>query len=244
MNKTILILGAGSDVGMAVAKQYAANGFDTILAGRNVELLHAAGNDLNIRYNTNNVATFFDALDFGSHTGFVNSINKTLNTVLCVFGYLGDEELARTDFNEAEKIIHTNYTASVSILNAIAQKLLLQQNGTIIGISSVAGDRGRQSNYHYGSAKAGFTTYLSGLRNYLQSKGVHVMTVKPGFMQTKMTSHLNLPPLLTSIPTDVAKRIYSSAVAGRNTIYVSSIWFWIMLVIKMVPEVIFKKMKM
>src|SRR5690606_12784913 len=116
--------------------------------------------------------------------------------------------------------------------------------GTIVGISSVAGERGRQSNYLYGSAKAGFTAYLSGLRNALFSDNVHVVTVLPGFVYTKMTENLNLPKLLTAQPSEVADAIYAAVQKKKNTIYVRWFWKWIMLIIKCIPEFIFKKLKL
>ncbi|MFK7924061.1 MAG: SDR family NAD(P)-dependent oxidoreductase, partial [Bacteroidia bacterium] len=115
-------------------------------------------------------------------------------------------------------------------------------SGKIIGISSVAGDRGRASNYLYGSAKAGLTAYLSGLRNRLASKGVHVMTVKPGFVRTAMTENMDLPPVITGEPSKVAKDIIRSVRRGRNVIYTLWMWRYIMLIIRTIPERIFKKL--
>lgn len=119
-----------------------------------------------------------------------------------------------------------------------------QRFGAIIGLSSVAGDRGRQSNFIYGSSKAGFTAYLSGLRNYLFDKKVHVLTVKPGFMDTKMTEGLPLNPKLTASPKQAAAHIYKAYKKQKNIAYVLPIWGFIMLIIKNIPEFIFKKMKL
>ena len=163
---------------------------------------------------------------------------------ICVFGYLGENEKARTEWNEAEKIIHTNYTGAVSILNVVSDFYITRKSGTIAGISSVAGERGRQSNYLYGSAKAGFTAYLSGLRNRLFREGVHVASVQPGFVYTRMTENLKLPPLLTAKPDDVAVAVYSAVSQSKNVIYVKWFWRWIMLIIKSIPEFMFKKMKL
>ena len=164
--------------------------------------------------------------------------------VVCVFGYMGDQLLARTDFDEVRKTIDVNYTGAVSILNVVADDFESRGQGAIIGISSVAGDRGRQSNYMYGSAKAGFTAYLSGLRNRLEKAGVHVMTVKPGFCRTKMTESLELPAALTAEPEQVASAIFNGLKDKRNVIYTRWMWRWIMLVIKCIPEFIFKKLGM
>src|SRR5690606_97752 len=140
---------------------------------------------------------------------------------------------------ETLRTINTNYTGAVSILNIIAADYALQKKGCIVGISSVAGERGRQSNYIYGSAKAGFTAYLSGLRNKFYDKGVHVVTVLPGFVHTKMTENLDLPKLLTAQPEDVARSIYTAVQKKKNIIYVKWFWRWIMCIIKLIPEPIF-----
>ncbi|HEY2727571.1 MAG TPA: SDR family NAD(P)-dependent oxidoreductase, partial [Parafilimonas sp.] len=119
-----------------------------------------------------------------------------------------------------------------------------KKNGTIVGISSVAGERGRQSNYIYGSAKAGFTAYLSGLRNRLYHDNVHVLTVLPGFVNTKMTAELNLSPLLTASPEQVADAVETAIRKKKNVIYVKWFWKWIMKIIKNIPEGMFKKKKL
>jgi short-subunit dehydrogenase len=118
------------------------------------------------------------------------------------------------------------------------------KQGVIVGISSVAGERGRQSNYIYGSAKAGFTAYLSGLRNRLQKENVHVLTVLPGFVYTKMTENLKLPKPLTAAPEEVGVAVYNGVVKRKNVVYVRWMWRWIMLIIKLVPESMFKKLKL
>jgi decaprenylphospho-beta-D-erythro-pentofuranosid-2-ulose 2-reductase len=152
--------------------------------------------------------------------------------------------VAQTNWTETSKIIHSNYTGAVSILNIVAEDYAKKRQGTIVGISSVAGERGRQSNYLYGSAKAGFTAYLSGLRNYLFQYGVHVMSVQPGFVYTKMTEDLKLPPLLTATPAQVASAIAKAIQKKKNVLYVKWMWRYIMFIIKSIPEPIFKKLKL
>ena len=139
----------------------------------------------------------------------------------------------------------TNYIGCASILEEAARKMLEKGKGTIIGVSSVAGDRGRASNYYYGSAKAGFTAYLSGLRNRLCKQGIHVCTVKPGFVYTAMTEGMKLNPLLTAKPEKVAKDIYKKAYQRqRNVVYTKWFWRWIMRIITSIPEFIFKKLSL
>lgn len=241
---TVLILGAGSDMAVALARQFAAEKYDVQLAARNTSFLQAQENDLRIRYGINVSSHAFDAVDFASHPAFYESLPVKPDITVCVFGYLGDQELGQTSWQEASRIIHTNYTGAVSILNVVAADYAARRQGTIIGISSVAGERGRQSNYLYGSAKAGFTAYLSGLRNRLFHNGVHVMTVQPGFVYTRMTEGLTLPPLLTAQPTEVASAIVKAAKAKKNVLYVKWFWRYIMLIIKSIPEFIFKKLKL
>jgi short-subunit dehydrogenase len=186
----------------------------------------------------------FDALKFETHESFFNQLNPKPDLVVCVFGYLGENETARKDWKETERIIHTNYTGAVSILNVAANYYEQKKQGIIAGISSVAGERGRQSNYIYGSAKAGFTAYLSGLRNRLFRENVHVLSVQPGFVYTKMTESLTLPKLLTAQPAEVADAVYKAVISKKNTIYTKWFWRWIMLIIKSIPEPIFKKLKL
>ena len=157
---------------------------------------------------------------------------------------MSDNITAVKDWNETAKMINSNYTGAVSILNIIAEDYAAKKSGTIVGISSVAGERGRQSNYIYGSAKAGFTAYLSGLRNRLYHDNVHVVTVLPGFVNTKMTAELNLPPLLTANPEQVADAVEKAIRKKQNVVYVKWFWKWIMMIIKSIPENMFKKKKL
>jgi short-subunit dehydrogenase len=240
----VLILGATSDMGYAIAKKFAAEGYDVQLAARKPESLDAFQSDLQIRSNRQCSLHAFDALDFDTHTAFYNSLSPKPDVTICVIGYMNDNDKVVQDWAESLKTINTNYTGAVSILNIIAADYAKRGSGTIVGISSVAGNRGRGSNYIYGSAKAGFTAYLSGLRNALFKRGVHVMTVLPGFVYTKMTEHLQLPKPLTAQPSDVATVIYDGVLKKSNIVYVK--WFWrgIMFTITSIPETLFKKLKL
>lgn len=241
---TLLILGAGSDMAVAIARKFASEKYDIQLAGRNPVALVPQQQDLQVRYNVNATTHLFDATDFGSHSGFYASLPAVPDMTICVFGYLGSQEKAQENWQEAATIINSNYTGAVSILNVVAESYAARKQGTIIGISSVAGERGRQSNYMYGSAKAGFTAYLSGLRNRLFRSDVHVMSVQPGFVNTRMTSHLPLPPLLTAQPETVATAIFKAVKRKKNVLYVKWHWRYIMLIIKLIPEGIFKKLSL
>lgn len=240
----VLILGATSDMAIALAHKFGSAGYDLQLASRRKEALSSLQKDLEIRYQVSVHTYNFDATDFDSHTAFYQSLEEKPEIVICVFGYLGEQEVAAKDWQESKKILDTNYTGAVSILNIIANDFEEKKRGTIVGISSVAGERGRQSNYLYGSAKAGFSAYLSGLRNRLFKSKVHVVTVKPGFVDTSMTKHLDLPKPLTATPEQVAHRIYAAVKKRKNIIYVLLVWKIIMLAIKLIPESIFKRMKL
>jgi short-subunit dehydrogenase len=229
---------------IALSKKYAAAGYGLQLAARDTGRLRPLHSDLSIRYNVPCSLHEFDAAQPGQHPAFFAGLTPQPDITISVFGYLGDQQLAQSDWKECEKIILANYTGAVSILNIVADSYGARQNGTIVGISSVAGERGRQSNYFYGSAKAGFTAYLSGLRNRLFPQGVHVLTVKPGFVYTRMTDNMPLPALLTATPEQVANDVYKAVLKKSNVIYTRWFWRWIMLLIRNIPEPIFKKMKL
>ena len=240
----VLILGGTSDMAIAIAKKFASASYQVQLAARRVDQLKPLQSDLQVRYNAVCTLHPFDALNYDSHESFLESLSPKPDVTICVFGYLGDAMKARTDWNEANLILQSNYVGAVSILDKVANEYAKNKNGTIVGISSVAGERGRQSNYHYGSAKAGFTAYLSGLRNRLYPEGVHVVTVQPGFTYTRMTENLKLPKPLTGHPSEVANAVYSAVQKKKNVIYVKWMWRWIMMIIRTIPESVFKKMKM
>ncbi len=242
-DKKVLILGATSDVGKALAQVYAEMKYPLILAARNIEDLEPIKSDLEIRKDAKVEIASFEATDYSSHAGFISKVG-TPDICICVFGFLGDQTEAENDWSQANSIMSINYIGGASILEEVAKKMIDKKSGTIVGISSVAGERGRQSNYFYGSSKAGFTAYLSGLRNRLFHKGIHVLTVKPGFIDTKMTAGMDLPKPLTASPLQVAKAIAKGVSKKRNTIYVLGMWRLIMYIIKTIPEVIFKKLKL
>jgi len=241
---SVLLLGASSDIATALARKYAAAGHDIQLAARNAHRLEPLRADLAIRYGVTTTLLEFDARDFDRHAAFWTALPYKPDITICVFGYLGDQTLAESDWTECRNILEVNYIGAVSILNIVAREYVAREKGAIVGISSVAGERGRKSNYLYGSAKAGFTAYLSGLRNRLFHHGLPVLTVNPGFVDTRMTEGLPLPPLLTATPEQVADAVFKAVAKKKNTIYVKWFWRWIMLIIKTIPESLFKKMQL
>lgn len=242
--KYILIIGANSNIAEAVAEKFAKEGFNLYLASRNMKKLQELKDKIVSKYNIDIILKEFDILSFESHEKFYNSLEIPPIGVICASGYLGNNEKAEKDFEEARRIIDTNLTGCVSILGITANDLEKRKEGFIVAISSVAGDRGRKSNYIYGCAKAGLTTYLSGLRSRLVKFNVKVITIKPGFVATKMTTKMKLPKLLTTTPEKAADMIYKAIIKNKEIIYISPIWKYIMKAIRIIPEKIFKKFEL
>ena len=243
-SKTLLVIGAKSDIGIAIAHKFAKEGHNIQLASRDSHTLKDDCSVINIRYGVDASFYEFDALDSNSHKKLTLSLKKMPDIAIYVIGSLGNQKKDENEIKQSIEIIRTNYEGLVSIFGHLANLFKIRGSGTLIGISSVAGDRGRASNYIYGSSKAGVSAFLSGLRNRLYPFGIHVLTVKPGFVQTKMTSHINLPKKLTTNPEKVANSIYYAYKSRKNIIYVMPIWKYIMLFIKLIPESFFKKMKL
>ncbi len=242
--KYLLIVGGNSDIGKALASTYAQAGYNLYLACRNTSSIATFSSDISLRNNVSVEALQLDVLDFDSHSSFYQNLEVKPEGIITCVGYLDDQLVSQDSWSESLKSIQTNLTGLVSLMNIVASDFEKRKSGFIVGISSVAGDRGRASNYIYGSAKSAFSTYLSGLRNRLSQSNVHVMTVKPGFVFTKMTAHLPLPKLLTAQPKDIANDLFTAQKKQKNTLYTK--WFWktIMLIIKYIPEGVFKKLKL
>ena len=238
----VLIIGAKSDIAKEVAREYAKNGYDLYLAGRNIDEMKDFENDIKIRSNVEVNLKEFDITDFESHEQFYNSLKPKPLGVIVVAGYMAEQKTCENDWSKTLNTINVNFTGAVSILNIISNDMEQNKNGFIVGVSSVAGDRGRKANYIYGSSKAAFSAYLSGLRNRLHESGVKVLTVKPGFVATKMTAKLDLPTKLTAQPEDVAKDIFTAQQKGKDILYTKPIWRVIMMIIKIIPEWKFKGM--
>jgi short-subunit dehydrogenase len=243
---SVLILGATSAIASALAREFAAHKFDLVLGGRDREELSALTSDLSLRYGIRAGVLTFDALDTQTHAStlrsFLSGAGNALAGVVVCMGYLGDQAKGQCDWEEARRILETNFTGCVSALNIVANHFEPRRAGFICAISSVAGDRGRQSNYLYGAAKAGLSTFLQGLRNRLFHANVKVITVKPGFVDTHMT--YGRPGLfLVASPESVAKGIFRAIAKGKDVVYLP--WFWrpIMLIVQSIPEAIFKRLR-
>ena len=245
MSESVLILGATSAIARATATAFAARGDALYLAARDLDELQRSAADLRLRYGVEVRYGLFDAEATETHEAFFQSViaaMPNLSGVVLAFGYLGDQQAAR-DFSVGAKVIAANFTGAASMLSLCADYFEPLQRGFIIGISSVAGDRGRQSNYVYGAAKGALSLYLQGLRNRLFASGVRVITIKPGFVDTAMT--FGLPGLfLVASPQDIGACIVRALGKSADVVYLPWFWRYIMLIIQHIPEPIFKRMKL
>jgi short-subunit dehydrogenase len=242
----MIIIGATSDISQAfIAKilDKEKNKYPKIyLITSNENEASRLAKHLEVKYNQITEVISFDLTKDSDYAVF-DYVDSDL--LFCAAGVLGENtETGLYNRNNTDKIITVNYSGLVPLINYFAQKFERRQSGVIIGISSVAGLRGRQSNFIYGSAKAGFLIYLDGLRNYLYHKNVHVISVIPGYMYTKMTEGMAVPKLLTASPQQAATIIYKAYKRKKNKVYVTTIWHYIMFVVRHIPEFIFKKLKM
>ena len=244
--KGVLILGATSTIGRSLAQKFARQGFSLHLAARDTFEVERVAKDLTLRDRVPVSWSLFECNNYQTHGDFfINVTNKLeeLTGVVVCLGELGDHHQAQTDFQQTLSIINSNYVGIVSILTHAANYLEKQERGFIIGLSSVAGDRGRQSNYIYGSAKGALHLFLQGLRNRLSPFNIQVLTVKPGFVDTKMT--FGKPGLfLVASPEQVAEAIITALQQQKTIVYIPWFWFWIMLIIRSLPETLFKQLKL
>lgn len=237
----VLILGGRSDIGLAAAHRFAAAGHPIQLAARKADQLAKEKADLELRHKVPVSLHELDVLAPESFAAFLKGLPEPPETAVCVVGLLGDQAESERDPEAAALILRSNFEGPALLLGMIANQFERRGRGTIVGVGSVAGDRGRASNYVYGSAKAGFGAFLSGLRNRLAKKGVHVLTVLPGFVATRMTEGMDLPPRLTATPQQVAESIFKGVSRGRNVLYAKAVWRPIMFVIRSIPEGVFKR---
>lgn len=245
MTTRSLILGAKSVIAQALSTQLAREGSDLTLAARQSNELRPFVSDLQLHTRRQIDLVEFDALSAPCKTeDELRARFGDFDLAILVFGYLGQHGHAIRDFAEQDRILRTNFLSATQILSLIANYLYSNnKRGGIIGITSVAGDRGRQSNYIYGAAKGGLSIYLQGLRNRLAGVGIHVMTVKPGFVDTPMTEDIEGLFLVAS-PQRVARDILIGYAKKRDVVYTPWFWRFIMLVIKTIPERIFKRLQL
>jgi len=242
----IAVLGATSAIAEAVSRRYAARGAVLLLVGRNRVRLEAVRDDLRVRgaARAEILVEDLDAVD--RHAALVEAAEALLgpaDVVLLAQGALGDPAAYAADGAAAAGVLHTNLVAPASLLTLFAARLEARRHGTLAALGSVAGDRGRASNYAYGAAKGGLALFLQGLRNRLARAGVDVLTVKPGLVDTPMTAHLPKNALYAD-PERVAARIVRALDGRRDVVYAPGFWRWIMLAVRAIPERLFKRLSL
>jgi len=242
----ILALGATSAIAEATLRIYAERGARFFLVARNADKLNAVAADLSTR-GAAGVGTFvMDLDDTGAHAAMLSAAAENLGTIemaLLAHGVLGDQPQAEASYPAAEAILGTNFMAPVSLITWLANYFEASHQGTLAVISSVAGDRGRKSNYVYGASKGALNIFLDGVRNRIDRAGVQVLTIKPGFVATPMTAHLPQNALFAH-PSAVARGIAKAVEKRKDAVYVPAFWALIMLIIRAVPGRIFKKLNL
>jgi decaprenylphospho-beta-D-erythro-pentofuranosid-2-ulose 2-reductase len=245
--RRILVIGATSGIAQACSRLWAAEHAEFFLVARNPERLAQNANDLAAR-GAHAVHTHVADLNrFEGHQDLITACFDRLQTVdlvLIAHGTLPDQKACERDVALTLEAFSSNGLSVIALLTALANRMEMQGHGTLAVISSVAADRGRPSNYVYGAAKAAVTSFCSGLRARLFKSGVHVLIIKPGFVDTPMTAGLPLPaPLVTSAEA-VARRIHRAVAKRRNEVYVPGFWRPIMFIIKSIPTAVFKRLNL
>lgn len=244
--KKVVIFGATSAIAIETAKQLLDKNCDLLLAARDSNKLSALVQDLKVRFNREVFQFAIDANDFDRHKEFFDFALRSLgeiDTLIIAHGTLPNQEAIQNNFTAIRKEFDTNAISVISIITFFTDYFIGKGSGNIAVISSVAGDRARQSNYIYGTAKGTVSLYLQGLRNRLYSKNINVLTVKPGFVDTPMTEDIPKNALFAK-PESIAKGIIKAIEKKNNVVYLPFFWQFIMLIIKHIPEGIFKKLKL
>jgi decaprenylphospho-beta-D-erythro-pentofuranosid-2-ulose 2-reductase len=243
--QSVLVLGGGSEIALAtVRKLIQGRCRSVVLAGRDPEALARPAKELEAAGATSVDVVEFDGLDYASHDSFVHDVfagRPDFDLVLLAFGVLGDQELAEVDGAEARRIIESNFTGAVSVLVPIVSALRAQGHGPVVVLSSVAGERARKSNFVYGSSKAGLDAFCQGLGDSLDSTGVRIVIVRPGFVHTKMTEGLEPAPLATD-PDSVADAIVAGLGRGSETIWAPGPLRYVMSILRHVPRPVFRRL--
>ena len=246
MNKKILMIGATSAIAQEVAKLYAHDQAELYLIGRSLEHLSIIAQDLRVRGAVRVHTHATDLNHTHEHKQMIEAAFAKMGEVditLLAHGILGSQDRADSSPEHVLEILHTNFTSYASLLTCISTLMKAQKKGCIAVISSVAGERGKQSNFVYGAAQAGKSTFTDGLRNRLYPYGVHVLTLKLGFVDTPMTEGFK-KGLLWAQPKQVAQEIIFAVKKKKDITYIPFFWRWIMLIIRSIPEKIFKTMKL
>lgn len=242
----VALFGATSAMAQEAARLLAARGAELFLVGRDPAKLAAVADDLRVRGARRVESAQADLDDVALHAGLLERAEVSLgrlDAVVVAQGLLGDSAACDRDPALARRVLQTNFVGPALLCEEAARRLAVRGAGTVVGISSVAGDRGRQSNYAYGAAKGGFSVFLDGLRNRMFRRGVHVVTVKPGFVDTPMTADVPKNALFVP-PSTVARAIVRAVERRQDVVYVPGFWRMIMAVIRHLPERLFKRLSM
>lgn len=243
--KTAIILGGKSWIALAIARAFAEEGMNIVLVARSVSVLEADKSDIEVRFQVTVRLVELDASDTAALTEFVDSFaDDAPEVVVSVLGRQEEEGRRRDDIDYIEGLVAGNLTVPAHVLERFATLMEPRGSGTLIGISSVAGDRGRQKNYTYGAAKAGFSAFLSGLRNRFAGTDIHVISVKPGVIETPGTLAMDHPGPLVGKAETVGADVVKAWRKRRNVIYTPWFWRWIMLIIRLIPEPVFKRLNL
>jgi decaprenylphospho-beta-D-erythro-pentofuranosid-2-ulose 2-reductase len=245
-SRRILVLGATSGIAEAVCRRWAARGDSLFLVARNEDKLAAVAADMRTRgaaYVDTAVANLDDTAVHAELLAHAINSLAGLDIAFLALGVLGDQPKAERSFSDAAQILHTNFVAPVSLLTWLGNYCAQRHSGTLAVLSSVAGERGRKSNYVYGSSKAGLTAFVDGLRNRIDREGVRVVTIKPGPVKTSMTSAMKGSEKFADVEV-VAAALVKAIDHGKDIVYVPGIWRVIMAVIRSIPERIFKKLNL
>ncbi|MES9944043.1 MAG: SDR family oxidoreductase [Candidatus Thiodiazotropha sp.] len=244
--KKVLIIGATSAIAEATARLFAEAGDALFLVARNQDKLDIIADDLKLRGAATVSTEILDVLEYSRHKAVVHAAVETLDGLdlaLIAHGTLPDQSACEQSFELSHKEFEVNALSTISLLTHLANHFESEGSGTIAVISSVAGDRGRQSNYLYGSAKGALSIYLQGLRNRLYKSGVNVLTVKPGFVDTPMTAAFDKGFLWAS-PATVADKLNKAINSQKDVVYIPWFWRYIMAIIKSIPEFVFKRLSL
>jgi len=243
--QSVLVLGGGSDIALAAVRELVGRRARTVvLAARDPDVLAATAEQLRATGATRVETVAFDARDTSAHDAFVEDMFTRFgdfDLALLAFGVLGDQETSERDGAAAVQVATVNYVGMVSVAVPLAQHMRAQGHGTIVVLSSVAGERARRSNFVYGSSKAGMDAFFQGLGDSLVGTGVNVMIVRPGFVHTKMTEGLDAAPLSTT-PDAVAAAIVRGLERGSETVWVPGALRYVMSVLRHAPRPIFRKL--
>ncbi len=241
----VAILGATGDIGIELANTYASHGHAVMVIGRNTAAAKTLSKQLMAQYPIKSMHLTLDVNDTGAIKVFKRDIQQLdIKGVVSVVGYLGDQQKAESSDQETQLIINTNFSSLTFVIQVFSQYFKTKKSGFFAIITSVAGDRGKKSNYTYGAAKAGLSTYLSGLRNQLSGLNIPLTEIKLGYVKTKMSQDKQISKYLSAEPKEIAQLIYKNQQKNKNIVYLPLKWYWIMKVIKSIPEFVFKKINL